>query len=382
MKRINKRLMSLLLVLAMLITSLLPGTGIIAAEDTGSSSAYAISIDPVDHGKVETDKQEYHHGETVTVSVEPDQGYRLQELQAESQDGTGIKLQEQDGTFQFSMPAGNVKIIAVMEENRKETGEPDTEQETTGDSETQQPETPQSESDKESEDSKTPEKEQKKENAPKAKQGSGETESSHKEETTNKTGLWNAPEQKASLQSVQEKMSRAAADDVDYVAIKNSAKGLFQGATKITDGLAMPNDYTGFMRRTSGLAPTLHFSYDSTYETSDKSYPSIILKAAYKDGRISATYPRSCYYNGTWVDIKVTATDWKKDGDNNINMFFTGERPGVMVQNCSWIELKYDFYIAGTATPIVVKGYSTWKDIDFDQGSDLKDGFVWTKASI
>ncbi len=389
MKKITKRLMSVLLVFTILAISLLPEAGIMAANDIESATiTYVVSVKPVKHGKVTTDKQEYYPGEKVVVSVEPDQGYRLQKLWAENLDGAGIKVQAQDGAFQFSMPEGNVKIAAVIEEEHKETGRLGQGKKVTGESakvtgkskEIQQSERLRSETTKDLEELRKSEKEQKKGNGTQKKQKPPKNEASeNKKKIEEEVGT---PKWKVPLQAVQDRIARSAADDVDYVSIKNKAKGLFQGATKISDGMVIPNDYTGFMRRTTGLVPTLHFAYDSTYETADKSYPSIILKSAYKDGRISVTYPRSCFYNGTWVDIKVTATDWKKDGDKNINMFFTGERPGVMVQNCSWIELKYDFYVAGTTTPIVVKGYSTWKDIDFDQGIVLKDGFVRTKASI
>lgn len=386
MKRINKKLMSLLLVLAMLITSLLPGAGVLAVEESESETAfYAVTIELMEHGKMEADKEAYAPGETVTLLVEPDEGYQLKEATAVGADGKELELKESGDGLQFSMPECSVTVKAVMEQEA-ETEHP--ESEPAGEEQTDQ-----TESDKETEAVQTEtetakepmetEEEKDKGGNPDKGEASKEPDSKADQKAGEETGTWNAPELQAALQNEEaERAARSAADDVDYEAIKNNAKGLFQGATKITDGMVMPNGYTGFIRRTTGLAPTLHFSYDSIYETGDKSYPSIILKSSYKDGRISATYPRSCYYNGTWVDVKVTATDWKKDGGSNINMFFTGERPGVMVQNCSWIELKYDFYVAGTTTPISVKGYSTWKDIDFDQGIVLKDGFLRNKASV
>lgn len=386
MKRINKKLTSLLLVLAMLITSLLPGTGVLAVEESESETAfYAVTIEPMEHGRMEADKEAYVPGETVTLLAEPDEGYRLKEATAVGTDGKELELKESgDDGLQFSMPECDVTVKAVMEqeaEMENPESEPAREEptdQTEADKETEAVQT-------ETETTKTEEEKDKGGN-PNKEEAFKEPDSKADQKVGEETGTWNVPELQAATAALQnevvERTARSAEDDVDYEAIKNNAKGLFQGATKITDGMVMPNGYTGFIRRTTGLAPTLHFSYDSTYETGDKSYPSIILKSSYKDGRISATYPRSCYYNGTWIDVKVTATDWKKDGGSNINMFFTGERPGVMVQNCSWIELKYDFYVAGTTTPISVKGYSTWKDIDFDQGIVLKDGFVRTKASI
>ena len=55
-------------------------------------------------------------------------------------------------------------------------------------------------------------------------------------------------------------------------------------------------------------------------------------------------------------------------------MRFTPMRVGIDVCSVNWIELKYEFFEAGTNTPIYVKGYSCWKDIDGSQGVSFPEG--------
>lgn len=46
----------------------------------------------------------------------------------------------------------------------------------------------------------------------------------------------------------------------------------------------------------------------------------------------------------------------------------------------NWVELRYDFYVAGTNKPIAVKGFTCWKDIDFSQGVALKKSEIDNKT--
>lgn len=55
-------------------------------------------------------------------------------------------------------------------------------------------------------------------------------------------------------------------------------------------------------------------------------------------------------------------------------MRFTPMRVGVDVSSVNWIELKYEFFEAGTNNPINVQGYSCWKDIDGYQGVSFPQG--------
>lgn len=47
---------------------------------------------------------------------------------------------------------------------------------------------------------------------------------------------------------------------------------------------------------------------------------------------------------------------------------------GVMTIGGKWIKVRYDFYKSGTTTPIYVKGYTTYWDVDWDQGVVLNNG--------
>lgn len=55
-------------------------------------------------------------------------------------------------------------------------------------------------------------------------------------------------------------------------------------------------------------------------------------------------------------------------------MRFTPMRVGIDVCSVNWIELKYEFFNAGTNKPIIIKGYSCWKDIDGYQGVSFPEG--------
>lgn len=71
---------------------------------------YDITVETSAHGSVTADKQSAAVGEKVTLTVTPEQGYRLAGLKA-----NGTDIQAQDGIYTFTMPAAEVNISAEFE---------------------------------------------------------------------------------------------------------------------------------------------------------------------------------------------------------------------------------------------------------------------------
>ena len=75
---------------------------------------YTITIEPAENGTVTADKQTAHIGETVTLTITPNEGYELDQLtvmDAETQLPVTITT---DGNHTFVMPAGNVVISTLF----------------------------------------------------------------------------------------------------------------------------------------------------------------------------------------------------------------------------------------------------------------------------
>ena len=76
--------------------------------------ARPITIEPAENGTVTADKQTAHIGETVTLTITPNEGYELDQLtvmDGETQVAVTITT---DGKYTFVMPAGNVEISATF----------------------------------------------------------------------------------------------------------------------------------------------------------------------------------------------------------------------------------------------------------------------------
>ncbi|MBR2833509.1 MAG: isopeptide-forming domain-containing fimbrial protein, partial [Bacilli bacterium] len=96
-------------------------------------------------------------------------------------------------------------------------------------------------------------------------------------------------------------------------------------------------------------------------------------------GNYSALYQNAALYNGKLIDIKATVMDFDVldpsqdrtvyDGTPIIGLTTTnGLLIETSVENVKWVEVKYEFFEAGTNTPIDVKGYTTYWDVDGAQG--------------
>lgn len=76
---------------------------------------YDVEIPVVEGGKIAAKPASAEKGDKVTLTVTPDAGQELRELKATDGAGKAIELTEnEDGTFTFTMPDGDVEISAVF----------------------------------------------------------------------------------------------------------------------------------------------------------------------------------------------------------------------------------------------------------------------------
>lgn len=380
MKRISKKFLSLFLILALFVTTLLPGANVTAAEEPDVMAAsYMVKINHIEHGKIKAEKEVYQPGESVLLEVQPDEQYQLVKLIVIDQDKKEIFLEKENGGFQFEMPAGDVQISATMEPaQQKETqlskvGETSDREETEAkedeSKEEKQETVKQTKKSMEARQSKTIKEPEEPKNA---KEGEKETE---------------LPGMDEALEV--EKTARATTHN--FPQIQKSGQAIFKcdQVTKITSSTLMPADYTFYMRgransgaigfkdgQAADPQPDSQGSNYSRYAALREKYK----KGGAEEGKIYCLYENTGIYNGQWVDVKLTIMDWetKHSSENPWNyavLCFNTTRPGIYVIWAKWVEIKYEFFVHGTQTAINVKGYSTWQDVDAGQGVALKGAF-------
>jgi hypothetical protein len=75
--------------------------------------AYSISVTPPDHGTVSSNTNSAQEGDTITLTMEPEEGYRLKEGSLKVNDGA-VPIAG-SGPYTFAMPAANVTVSAEFE---------------------------------------------------------------------------------------------------------------------------------------------------------------------------------------------------------------------------------------------------------------------------
>ena len=84
----------------------------------GGGREYDITVEKSAHGTVTPEWDSAMKGDTVTLTVKPDKGYKLETLSVAGKGGSVVKVTEKNGVYSFDMPAYAVVVKATfVEEN-------------------------------------------------------------------------------------------------------------------------------------------------------------------------------------------------------------------------------------------------------------------------
>ena len=84
---------------------------------SSSSTRYTVSVDAGRNGDVTVSPSRASYGDTVTITVDPDNGYELDELIVTDSDGDEISVRSRgNGRYTFTMPRGRVTVEATFVE--------------------------------------------------------------------------------------------------------------------------------------------------------------------------------------------------------------------------------------------------------------------------
>ncbi len=87
--------------------------GNVEISATFKMTDYAITIMPAENGTVTADKATANMGETVTLTITPNEGYELDEIHMMNGTNQVAVTPAEDGKYTFVMPAGNVEVSAT-----------------------------------------------------------------------------------------------------------------------------------------------------------------------------------------------------------------------------------------------------------------------------
>lgn len=78
---------------------------------SGSDTKKSISVSDSDHGDVSISPKKATKGKTVTITVEPDKGYEVDEVYVTDKNGKSVKVKDKgNGKYTFTMPDSKVEI--------------------------------------------------------------------------------------------------------------------------------------------------------------------------------------------------------------------------------------------------------------------------------
>ncbi len=80
----------------------------------GGINSYAVSTKNIQNGKIDVTPKTAPVGGTVTVTVTPDAGYKLDKLTVKDKKGNEVTVTEKSGKYTFVMPEGGVDITPVF----------------------------------------------------------------------------------------------------------------------------------------------------------------------------------------------------------------------------------------------------------------------------
>ena len=86
----------------------------------------SVKLEETEGGKLTSSVSRATKGTTVTITVKPDEGYRLEELEVLDKDGESLPLKElANGRFSFEMPNSRVTVQATFAQESTYAGYPD-----------------------------------------------------------------------------------------------------------------------------------------------------------------------------------------------------------------------------------------------------------------
>lgn len=86
-------------------------------SSSSSSGDYAITVDAGKHGDVSVSPKRADKGDTVTITVDPDKGYEVDEVIVTNKDGDSIRVRDRgDGEYTFTMPDSKVTVEVTFVE--------------------------------------------------------------------------------------------------------------------------------------------------------------------------------------------------------------------------------------------------------------------------
>ncbi|MCQ2546501.1 MAG: hypothetical protein MJ161_03005 [Clostridia bacterium] len=134
--------------------------------------------------------------------------------------------------------------------------------------------------------------------------------------------------------------------------------------------------------RLSKLSPDEYFgarvSQINDTETG-QSIDGIVLGVDGVKGKCGCIYRRMFQYRDKWIDVKTTYMDWSVYFAKS--SFMAGGFAQHRWRSTWWVEMKHEFFISGTNTPVEVKGFLEYEDVDNSQGlyldmSEIEDMWV------
>ena len=98
-----------------------------SSGNSGSSSpsTYPPTVSRADNGKISTSPSNPRRGDTVTVTPDPDEGYKVGDVVVKDRNGNELNVTDNgDGTFSFTQPTGKVTIEVTFVPQEDETDSP------------------------------------------------------------------------------------------------------------------------------------------------------------------------------------------------------------------------------------------------------------------
>lgn len=98
-----------------------------SGSSSSSSNRYTVSVDSdIDNGSISVSPSRAERGDTVTITIDPDEGYELDSLTVRDSRGNRIDVERQSDTrYTFEMPSGRVTVDATFTEVAETPETPD-----------------------------------------------------------------------------------------------------------------------------------------------------------------------------------------------------------------------------------------------------------------